>query len=65
MKIASACVLIALLLAVPASWRWYVGEEDLSGITLVIWPIVTIGIVLCLISIVRELVGNYLKRNRS
>jgi hypothetical protein len=65
MKIALACVVIAFLLAVPATWRWYVGEEDLSGITLVIWPIVTIGIVLCLISIVRELVGNYSKRNRS
>ena len=62
MKIALACVLIVCCLLVPLGWRWLVGEEDLSGITLVIWPIAGIGIALGLLLIARELAGSWRSR---
>jgi hypothetical protein len=65
MKIALACFLIVFFLFVLAGSRWFVGEEDLSGSTLLVYPVAAIGIVLCLFSIAKELIGIYWNKNRS
>ena len=48
-KIIVACVLLAGFLVALAGWRWLVGEEDLSGVSLLVWPTAAIGgvVVLC------------------
>jgi len=39
MKIVFACVLFFGFLVAIAGSRWITGEEDLTGVTLLIWPI--------------------------
>jgi len=63
MKIAFACVLLLGLLAALAGSRWIVGEEDLSGITLIVWPMAIMGIVACVASVLGRLVGIYRRKN--
>ena len=64
-KIVLSCVLLLGILVALASWRRIIGEEDLSGITLLFLPMAAIGMVVCLSSIVGTLFGSYRKRNRS
>jgi hypothetical protein len=65
MKIVFACVLLLGILVGLAGLRWTTGEEDLSGFTLLIWPMAAIGSVACLCSVVGALIGIDRRRNRS
>ena len=64
MKIMFACLLVLGFLFVLAGTRWIVGKEDLSGVTLVIWPLAAIGILTCLSSIAGKLIGIHWRKNR-
>jgi hypothetical protein len=65
MKIVFACVLFLGSLVALAGLRWISGEEDLSGVTLVIWPMAAIGAVVCLSSVAGTLIGFYRTRKGS
>jgi hypothetical protein len=65
MKIAFTCVLLFGFLLALAGSRWIVGEEDLSGATLLIWPMAATGIVFCLSSVIGTLIGTKWRTNRS
>jgi hypothetical protein len=45
--------------------RWIIGEEDLSGVTLVIWQTAAIGALVCLSSVAGTLIGIYRTKNGS
>ena len=65
MKIAFACLLLVGFFIALAGSRWIAGEEDLSGITLIVWPLATIGMVACLSSVLGKLIGIYRRRYRA
>ena len=65
MKIVFACVLLLGILVALTGLRWTTGEEDLSGVTLLIWPMAAIGSLACLCSVVGALVGIGQRGNRS
>jgi hypothetical protein len=65
MKIVFACVLFLGILVALAGLRWITGEEDLSGVTLVIWPMAATGAVVCLSSVAGTLIGIYRARKGS
>jgi hypothetical protein len=64
-KIVVACVLLFVGLVALAGMRWITGEEDLSGVTLLVWPVAAIALVACLCSVTGMLLGTYRRRNRS
>jgi hypothetical protein len=64
-KIVVACVLLLFSLVALAGMRWITGEEDLSGVTLVVRPVAAIAITACLCSVMGMLLGTYRRRNRS
>jgi hypothetical protein len=63
-KIIFAGVLCLGFLLALVGWRWIVGEEDLSGATLLVGPIAVIGVVVCISSVVGTLIGTKWRRNR-
>jgi hypothetical protein len=65
MKILCACVLFLGIAVALTGLRWITGEEDLSGVTLVIWPMAAIGAAVCLSSVAGALIGIYRTRNGS
>ncbi|MEY2615470.1 MAG: hypothetical protein QOH78_1243 [Verrucomicrobiota bacterium] len=64
MKIVFTCVLLLGILVAMAGLRWTTGEEDLSGVTLLIWPMAAIASVACLCSVLGALIGIDRRRNR-
>jgi hypothetical protein len=62
MKIVLACVLFLGIVVALAGLRWIIGGEDLSGVTLVIWPMAAIGALVCLSSVAGTLIGVYRKK---
>lgn len=65
MKIVFLCILLFCILAALAGWRWITGEEDLSGLSLLIYPVDAIAIMGCLSSVVGTTIGIYRKGNPS
>ena len=49
---------------VCVGWHWIVGEEDLSGVTLLVEPVTAIGIVACLASMTGTVIGAGRRRRR-
>jgi len=64
-KIGFSYVLVLVFLAAMAGWRWLAGEEDLTGLSLLIYPAGTAGIAICALSILGTTFGIYRKRNSS
>jgi hypothetical protein len=63
-KIAVACVLLLVSLVALAGMRWITGEEDLSGVTLLVRPVAATAITACLCSVMGMLLGTYRRRKR-
>jgi hypothetical protein len=64
-KIAFSCVSIFGILIALLGLRWITGEEDLSGLSLLILPLAAIGMLVCLSSVVGTSIGIYRSKNRS
>jgi hypothetical protein len=62
MKIVFSCVLLFGILVALSGLRWITGEEDLSGLSLLILPLAAIGMVVCLSSAVGTSIGIYRKK---
>lgn len=65
MKIGFSYFLIFVFLAVMAGWRWLTGEEDLTGLSLLIYPAGAVSIVICVLSVLGMTIGIYRRRNHS
>ena len=63
-KIILVCIVFFAILAALAGWRWFIGDEDLSGLTLMLWPLAAIGMLVCLSSVAGMLFASYQRRNR-
>jgi hypothetical protein len=50
---------IFLIFAVMAGWRWLTGEEDLSGLSLLLYPMGILGISVCAFTILGATIGVY------
>ena len=64
-KIVILCIIVFCIIGALAGWRWAVGEEDLSGLSLLIYPVGAIGIIVCLSSVVGTTIGIYRRGNGS
>lgn len=65
MKIVFLCALAFCIIAALAGWRWLTGEEDLSGLSALIYSVGAVGIMVCLSSVVGTTIGIYWRGNRS
>jgi hypothetical protein len=61
-KVAFDGVLLLGCLAAAAGIRWLTGPEDLSGFTLLIYPMLALGVVACLSAMTGTLIGLYRQR---
>jgi hypothetical protein len=64
-KIVILCIIVFCIIGALAGWHWAVGEEDLSGLSLLIYPVGAIGILVCLSSAVGTTIGIYRRGNGS
>jgi hypothetical protein len=63
-KIVILCIIVFCIIGALAGWHWVVGE-DLSGLSLLLYPVGAIGIIICLSSAVGTTIGIYRRRNGS
>jgi hypothetical protein len=63
MKIVFLGILVFCIIGALAGWSWVTGEEDLSGLSLLVYPAGAIGILVCLSSAIGTTIGIYRKGN--
>jgi len=62
LKVFFVVFLIFAIIAVMAGWRWLTGEEDLSGLSLLLYPMGVLGISVCAFTILGATIGVYRQR---
>ncbi|TFV37994.1 hypothetical protein E4K66_16290 [Bradyrhizobium frederickii] len=64
-KIATLFIIVFCIIGALAGWRRVVGEEDLSGLSLLVYPVGAIGIIVCLSAVIGTAIEIYRKGNCS